>query len=282
MYRYTADPNTIYPHPKSQENNPSAMFSQMTYPIQQNSQMFPFNQAFNQNTPIIEKQNFKNQNNVIHNNLHENLISEFSVDYTVDIDSKDRDISVYPDPFKYNVMFSPVKETPAPYINRAMKNIKYIRIDNVILPKYYGIVYDSGTSSWIMDTSKDLSQDRYVIMKIKNLDSQYNLSTNSIVETNGIKLIPDTIMTGSNFYYAVPGNAKNIIKTYNMSLLGNLDRLYIEFYSSSGNLLKYNNLDAEQDITDVRNPLNVNLQNNFTIVFGIIENELATEVKFTT
>lgn len=64
-----------------------------------------------------------------------------------------------------------------------------------------------------------------------------------------------------------------------MSALGNLDRLYVEFYDSSGNLLQYNDLDPEQEETDVRNPLNKNLQNNITLIFGIVENELATNVK---
>jgi len=307
MYRQTADPNTIFPNQRSQENNPSAMFSQMTYPVQQNANMSSFKKAFQQNDPMIERQNFRNQNNVIHNNLHNDLQSEFVVDYTLDIDSKDRDSASYPDPFKYNVIFAPVpvgverrqewidpsnkalgkhvvstvyNGPPPPYITKSMKNIKYIRVDSVILPKYYGIKYDSGTDAWMMDTTKDLSKDRYVVMKFKNLDSKFNLSTNTTVESNGIKLIPDNIMDGSNFYYAVPGNSYNVIKTYNMSLLGNLDRLYIEFYDSTGNQLKYTNLDSEQEITDVRNPLNVNLQNNITMVFGVVENELATEVKF--
>lgn len=307
MSRYTADPNTLFPNGRSQENNPSAMFSQMTYPIQQNANMASFKKAFLPNEPLIERQNFRNQNNIIHNNVHNDIQSEFIVDYTLDIDSKDREISAYPDPFKYNVVFAPVpvgverkqewidpknkslgqrvvstiyNGPPPPYITKSMKNIKYIRVDSVILPKYYGIQYDVGLDEWILDQSKDLSKDRYVVMKIKNLESKFNLSTNTVVESNGIKLIPDNIMLGSNFFYAVPGNAHNYIKTYNMSLLGNLDRLYIEFYDSTGNLLKFNNLDPEQEITDVRNPLNVNLQNNITMVFGVVENEVATEVKF--
>lgn len=307
QYQYTADPNVVFPHNLSQEDNPFGKFTQNTYSIQKNSQIHNFGNAFKRNEPMIERQNFANQNNFLHNNVHQNLLSEYLVDYDVDIDSKDRDIATYQDPFKYIVSFAPVPKgtdthnewidphnhslgqhtvktvytgASPPYIRNSFKNIKYIRVDSVQLPRYYGITYDSGSGTWIMDTSKDLSKDRYVVIKFKNVDSIYNLSTNSVVESSGIKLIPDTIPLSSNFYYAVPANANNIFKIYNMASLGNLDKLYVEFYNSSGQLLKYTGLDPTQDTTDVRNPSNVNLQNNMTLIFGVVENEMNTEVKF--
>lgn len=307
MFQHTSDPNVLYPDKLSQEDNPFGNFTPNTYQIQQNSQIHRFNDAFRQNNPMIERQNFRNQNNVIHNNLHNNLQSEFIVDYTVDIDSKDRDSSVFQDPFKYTVTFAPVTRgvdmreewvdptnkslgkhmvstiyqgNPAPYVSKAFKNIKYIRVDNVVLPKYSGILYDDNSDTWTLDTTKNLTEERYIVMKFKNIDSRYNLSTNTTVESTGVKLIPDTIPTTGNFYYAVPANGNNIIKSYNMSLLGNLDRLYVEFYDSEGTQLRYTNLDSSKPITDVRNPNNKNLQNNITLIFGVVENELATEVKF--
>ena len=151
MYQYTADPNVLFPDKRSQEDNPFGKFTSITYPVQQNAQLHSFNNAFQNNTPMIERQNFKNQNNVIHNNLLDKVQSEFIVDYTMDIDSKDRDVSVFQDPFKYTVTFAPVPKgidrreewinpndkslgkhmvstvytgNPAPYIGKAFKNIK--------------------------------------------------------------------------------------------------------------------------------------------------------------
>lgn len=305
MSYYTSDPNTLYPDKSSLEDNPFGQYTQSTYQMKMNAGQHSFKDAFRSNKPLIEKQNFANQNNVLHNNLHANLSSDTIIEYTIDIDSKDRDINTYVDPFSYNVMFAPtprgiIKQEewidptdhskgkhmvntlfsgpPPPYIRRAFKNVKYIRVDNVTLPKYYGIVDSSGT--WILDTTKDLTEDRYIVMKFKNIDSQYNLSTNSVMESNGVKLIPDTIPLNGNFYYAVPANANNVINTYKTSLLGNLDKLYIEFYDSTGTKLSYTNLDPTQTTSDVRNPLNKYLQNNMTLIFGIAENEMATEVKY--
>lgn len=77
MYNYTPDPNVVNPHRKSQEDNPFGKYTQMTYPIQENANIHNFGKAFQERQPMIERQNFKNQNNVWHNNLNDNLQSEF-------------------------------------------------------------------------------------------------------------------------------------------------------------------------------------------------------------
>ena len=295
------DPNTI--HQNKFTPNPFDKFIPNTYNEQYNN----FMAAYSGHKEFIKKTDFRNRDNVIHNNLAHNLLSENLFDYVIDIDSKDRDIATYPNPFKYNVIFAPVTKgidrreewidpnnkslgkhivattyigNTSPYIDRSFKNVKYIQIDNVILPKYYGIIFDVGSGQWIMDPTKNLLNDRFVVMKITNISSKQNLSTNQIMNSSGIKLVPDTTLFGGNFYKAIPANNNRTIKIYNDSNLGNLDRLYIEFYNSVGEKLQYNNLDSTQPITDVRNPENINLQNSITITIGAIENELATDTKF--
>lgn len=278
MYRSTTDPNVVFPSKGSQMSNPFGNYMQMTYPQQMNAGLHNFNQAFQDNRPIIEKQNFANQNNLLHNNVGRNLMLESTQEYVIDIDSYNRTTTTYLDPFSYVVSFNPSIPAIAPYLHRTFKNVKYVRVDSVILPKYYAIKDNGG--SWELDTDKDLSKERYVVLKMKNLDSIRNLSTNNIVESNGIKLIPDTIPLSSNFYYAIPANNSNIIQLYNDSLLGNLSRLDVAFYDSYGAQLAYTNLTSSVATTDVRNPLNKNLQNDITISLGVVENEMNTEVKF--
>lgn len=301
MYNYTSDPNVIYPDDKMQEDNPSGKFKQMTYNIQNNSQFSSFDKAFARNTQLIEKTDFHNKNDIIHNNLGENLQNQYVTEYVIDIDSKNRDTSAFPNPFKYTVTFAPTAPgfiirndwidpsnhslgkhqvktptngTPEPHIGKIFRNIKYIRVDNVILPKY--TQFDPTNSYAPVETS-NLSNERYIVMKLKNIESQYNLSTNHIIETSGIKLIPDVNHTGSYFFYTVPTNARNVIKTYNTSSLGNLDKLYVEFYDSYDNPLSYNLGSYSGEYAD---PLFKYYQNNITMVIGVIENELATDVNF--
>lgn len=305
MSRLPYDSNALYPSPKYQNANPMANFQQMTY-NQNPMQHTNFNQAYIPHKPMIETQNFTNGNNVYHNNLNPNLLAEGVTEYTVDIDSFDRDITTFPNPFKYNVTFAPVSKSgvvrqdeyidpsnpslgkhsvdqvyngpPQPYIRRQFKNIKYIRLESVSLPKY-GAIKDNGSGTWIMDTTVNLCEYRHIVVKFKNIESNYNLSTSTVTDSNGVKVIPNTIGNG-NTYYAVCNNTSNIVKTFHDSQLGNLDRLYIEFYDDYGTQLSYSSLDSTKVISDVRNPLNRSLQNNITLVFGVVENELSTKVKY--
>lgn len=98
--------------------------------------MNPYNQyQYMQN--VINNQSINNNKN-----LHDNLTSEQIIDYQINIDSDDRKIETYPDPFNYIVSFKALgrgkdfPETPGPVIIRSFSNIKYIKLDNIILSKY--------------------------------------------------------------------------------------------------------------------------------------------------
>lgn len=109
------------------------------------------NDAFSYSNQLIEKSNFTNTKQTLHNNLNDNLLSENVVEYLVNIDSDDRKIETYPDPFYYTVSFRSsgkeiyknfknqeveLPETPAPVITRAFKNVKFVKLDHIILSKY--------------------------------------------------------------------------------------------------------------------------------------------------
>jgi len=57
-------------------------------------------------------------------------------EYIIYISSADRDCEVYPNPFNYVVSFNPYNTTNA-YISRIFKNVKYISLRSVILPRKY-------------------------------------------------------------------------------------------------------------------------------------------------
>ena len=69
------------------------------------SGMNNFKQSFKPGEVLIDKTNFVNQNNVVHNNVGENVSSERVAEYTVRISSADRTLLVYPSPFKFTVSF---------------------------------------------------------------------------------------------------------------------------------------------------------------------------------
>ncbi|AYV84247.1 MAG: hypothetical protein Hyperionvirus20_25 [Hyperionvirus sp.] len=117
--------------------------------------MSNLNESYKQATQIIPRVNFANLDNTVHNNLGNNLLTENIVEYHINMDSDDRKLDAYPDPFHYVVTFKSlgrssyhtkyrgfkvecgeVPETPGPVIMRSFKNVKYVTLDHVILSRY--------------------------------------------------------------------------------------------------------------------------------------------------
>lgn len=95
----------------------------------------------------IEKPSFINKHQTIHNNLNDNLLLENIKEFNIYIDSDDRKIQTYPNAYNYVVSFksdgrsyhklfqgnNEFDETPSPVIIRTFKNVKYVRLNHVLL-----------------------------------------------------------------------------------------------------------------------------------------------------
>lgn len=82
---------------------------------------------------------------LLYDNVGSNYIQEGGKETSVKIDSKDRDIKVYPNPFSFRVVFNPigkswdqdgneVKGTPKPYCDHVINNVKSVRLEYLTLP----------------------------------------------------------------------------------------------------------------------------------------------------
>jgi hypothetical protein len=70
-------------------------------------------------------------------NIAESVASENVNEYVIIIDSSDRNISLYPNPFKLKAFFSQSDDTTRLNIPKNFENVKFLRIENVILPRNY-------------------------------------------------------------------------------------------------------------------------------------------------
>jgi hypothetical protein len=66
-------------------------------------------------------------------------VKEHVVDHTIYINSNNRDVEQYPNPFNYRVDFNPVSGNTNAYISRLFKGVKYIDIRSVTVPRRYFI-----------------------------------------------------------------------------------------------------------------------------------------------
>lgn len=73
-----------------------------------NFAQFGIEKNFMSNKPISFMPDTKNKHETLYDNLNENLLKESIKEYRLNIDSIDRDVRIYPDPFNYIVSLGPV------------------------------------------------------------------------------------------------------------------------------------------------------------------------------
>jgi hypothetical protein len=261
---------------------------------------YNYNKSFSENSTVIPADTFANQNNVIHNNLNSNLFNENIMDYSLHIDSGDRNTTVFPNPFKFivslggagtstNTVYNPQTQSivtntflgvPTPRIEKSFKNIKYIYIDKIFFPK--NIVYDvSGTEyNGIVPLSKKY---RYLIVRIKELENNKLLSTNINVRDDSFIIYRDKDLGGCNAEIWIAAQPK---RTYLKSALKNLDKLSIEIIDNDGKQLQYTYLNNGNELpiplSELTNPATEdNYQISIQVTLGIFENDLNTMVNYT-
>jgi hypothetical protein len=170
---------------------------------QQQYGMSNFNQAFAQSTNIIDRPDYTNRGNVIHNNLGANLLQEHISEYKLRLSSADRNISMWPSIFRQVIVFD-----NSTGCTRSFKNVKYVSIESIILPKSFAIdISKIFIPSTAFDSSKNLINKSICCTDIYPANSSYlqnydiiglisgNLTWNESINSSGY--FTGTIITTS-------------------------------------------------------------------------------------
>lgn len=236
-----------------------------------NQQLGNINRSFTPNTPLIEAPDFRNRNELLHNNVNENTITDNVTEYTIHIDSVNRDPSMYPNQFKFTTSFGGNME---PNINRSFKNVLYIKILNVILPKSTKAI---DTTTMSTDTEDVLENDRYLILKIKELSDNHTLSTGTFIRDDTIRLL---LNHNLGTYYTEWQSIKNKF-AFSPTKLGNINRLSFELYDSHGQQILFQGSDSTvTDKSHFTHQFNKYTQMSIMLTMGVVENELNTKTNF--
>ena len=322
-------PSNIYPPNGGNRGNPFGRYNPLSTNQKKLIDTIPsmsnFQKAYQQpNHPVIETINYANQNKLLHNNISENVLDEHIVEYYIDIDSLDRDIGAYPNPFNFIVKFNPpsgsrvrterikhgvlkpvndfLQGPPKPHINKEFKNVKYIKLDTIVLPQFSNIIENNEEEgSYKYDPDSLLITDRFVSLVIDELDCNRRFSTGDggcRLDDDGKPIHPDRQfaiilpdkLLGLSSYVGTPYNGGS--KIFKNSLLGNIKTLTVSFQDSCGKKLKFDNLYTERELcdaeakgtpiplTDIRHPLNKKNQVFVSLVFGVVESQINTNTKF--
>ena len=131
-----------------------------------------------------------------HHNIGPNYVQEGGKETSIKIDSKDRNINVYPDPFSFRVVFNPIAHsTPKPYCDRVLNNVKSIRLEYLTLPMTTSYTLKSSgliTMGWREFNSIFSTIDSTVIQLVRNAEGNFIIiaaektSSGTIIRKNQI------------------------------------------------------------------------------------------------
>lgn len=257
--------------------------------------------------------NFVNKNDLLHNNLQNILLNEEIREYSVMIDSKDRNYQVYPDPFMYEVKFNPLPrsiekingkemifEEPAPTIYDNFTNVRYIKLESIILPLFNKIrnvneVDEEGDviSTWKVNTTKPLTDNLYTVLSLGEYTDTNHRSSNDVLSESFATIYYDNKINNTHF----TGRTHNGIKIFSQDQLSKIDKIKISFMDPYGNLLKCSHVDKRirsntictcddsdgDDDTDcfmhnLLHPLNPIFQHHIIFKIGVVEPRLNKKI----
>jgi hypothetical protein len=211
---------------------------------------FNYNKAYSSNQEIIVPIDMRNKNNLIHNNIYDDLLNEEIREFQLYINSSDRKYTVYSNPFDLVVSFGAagpskvnmggnkvlIEGTPGPLISKTLRNLKYIKLDHIVLPRTVTLDVDlSGNYMFSTDSKYDLDKNRFLIIKIKELSSENILSTSNIVTDDCFVIYPEKKL-GDNAIMWIPTYGNRLFLNGN---LGELKKMTIEILDYQGNVLQF-------------------------------------------
>lgn len=218
----------------------------------------PFNGV--QPKAMFSNHNFMNRNDLLHNNLYDIVLHEEIREYSILIDSKDRNIQIYPNPFKYKVTFNPLPttrekigdktikyETPNPVIYEEMINVRYIVLEDIILPFFTKARFVpeniNGKVLPVMkvNTAESLTDYLYIVLMIGEYTDVNCRSTNDVLSESFATVYFDNRI--NNTHYS--GYSRDGIKIFDPDDLGLIKSFSIKFMDPYGKELCIENLDKK-------------------------------------
>jgi len=151
--------------------------------------------------------------------------------YGINVDSADRNIISFPDPFQYNIIFNGDRYSNQPVIQKKFKDIKYLKLETISLPDQYSIKKE------VLVINPDIA----------NLTTYFGTHYHDI-ELNTIYTVPMSlppiyyipVSKYINWIYTITINDSTIIFKQNQSYLDSNSNLSNEDYTTIYNYINKN------------------------------------------
>jgi hypothetical protein len=223
-------------------------------------------------TPYLTNNEF-NKPNLIYNNISDKISVDILVEYIIMIESIDRDIEKFPNPFKYKIYFNPVAQTKDAYIYKTFENVKYIKLETAILPRKYSYLRKDITSNtddystiintnWKRNDNFSFNTVNYTIIE------DYIIDKIRYIKYGITKPLPELIDKVYELQYKLQyDSSTNIILQYdiNKNIFITLYEFQLINLSLEDEKFLLLNIDEIKDVNDMAT--NTEVSNAFSILF---------------
>jgi hypothetical protein len=199
------------------------------------------------------------------------------VQYGVNVDSTDRDITVYPNPFNFKIIFNGTGKNVQPVVQKKFKDIKYLKLETLTIPNKYTIAkkalatnFDTTTLRLYLNNNRNnLSPNDTFIILLSS--GQTNIRIASIY-VNGISWIINYLINDdSSIVYEL-----NELTLYNQYTLDNVNKLenypllYVYIPEIQSNNFTTSQGSGKDSVTFFVRPCGTNLApNSYTLLNNI-------------
>jgi len=189
---------------------------------------------------------------------------EYNNEYICHINSLDRDIYKYPNPFNFLIKCSPNPDNTDAYINRVFKNVRFIKIDTAILPRKFYLIKKKIDNDEIITNlfninikDNQIIDNKYIIIYRIDIHGKCIINYTDFIKHNCEKM--------DNVYECIKDNDEIITYQYNFSdmTLDN-DKFTLLYLNDIYNL---NNLSTNDKISKAFNilyPINILKESIYT------------------
>jgi hypothetical protein len=198
-----------------------------------------------------------------YDNLNKDGKTEVITQNILSFDSIDRDINNFINPFNYRIIFNPSSINTNAYINKNYKNVKYLSLEYIILPrKFYLLKKNIIINNDITQLSNNFlnlkQNDTYNNFIIPDLDNDYTIVIIDKYDMNDTKIIVFTKLLD---------NYTKMEECWEISMNNNIIKLTYFYFS---NYLIENDKYLLLNIDEINNNYNYSTNMDIQKSFGIL------------
>jgi len=202
-------------------------------------------------------------------NISDNVASENVSEYVIIIDSSDRNTTLYPSPFVLKAFFNQNNDSLMLNIPRSFENVKFLRIENVILPRQYFLQKHTVLDLMADTVVPDL--DKPILVNVLTLIVSITSANNDVPAIAISGVLPVEVINLKLYKYSLSINYNGQISVYTINYPNNTTYNTMCYSRTLVSGTPINNIDVDSSIENANYNMVTTINGTKRVVVGDYE-----------